>query len=298
MKTFNQVVSDFQSITKDSSTATLALAKQWVNDCVHQILSMSDWNFNKDSKSFSSVAQQQDYDPPYNALKIDYVNVYFGNVWYVPQEVRSGDLWRQINNVVVYSDIPTQWYVSNRTRKISLFPISNSANQTIKIGFTKKVRDLSVADYTTGTVSTTANSTAIVGAGTTFTQRMIGSKIKITSASTVIGDMWFEINTYTDALHITVKESIPVAVAGASFTISEPIPFMEGFEDISLFFALEKYYRLREKFGVSNEYRAMWQDYIKDMEMRDLRSVQGILEQQTPVDLVDSNENPWCINIV
>jgi hypothetical protein len=264
---------------------------------IHRVLGRGDWNFNKDRKDYTTVAQSQYFDPPYNADKIEYANVYSNLIWYVPKELRSGSYWRVLNRTEVYSDIPQYWNISTRTRKIGLYPIPATAGNTVRIGFTKKIRDLSVADYTTGTVTTTANSTTITGAGTTFTPRMVGEWIKITSTTTVLGDMWLEINGYTSATVITVRESVPVAVAGASFTIAELIPFPDGFEDIPLWFALDKYYQMREKPTLGREYERMWKEALDELERRDIRSATGILEKQTPIKPIDPNTDPWAIDI-
>lgn len=298
MKTFNQTVTDFQTLSNDASTGTQTLAKTLVNLANHRILGRGDWNFNKDSKDYTTVALQQEYDPPYNADKIEFVNFYAGSIWYAPKEMRSDDYWTILNRTTVYSDAPQFWHISTRTRKFGLYPIPSSAGNTIRVVFTKKIRDLSVADYTTGTVTTVANSITITGAGTTFTPRMVGSWIKITSTTTVLGDMWFEINGYTSATVITVRESVPVAVAGASFTISELIPFPDGFEDIPLWFALDKYYQMREKPTLGREYERMWKEALEELERRDVRSATGILEKQTPITPVDPNSDPYAINII
>lgn len=297
MKTFTQTYTDFQTLSNDASAGTLTLGKSLINLAIHRVLGRGDWNFNKDRKDYLSVALQQEYDPPYNADKIEYVNVYSSLIWYVPHELRTGSYWRILNRTTVYSDIPIYWNVSTRTRKIGIYPIPANAGNTIRIGFTKKIRDLSVADYTTGTVTTTVNSTTITGALTVFTPRMVGRYIKITSADTVLGDMWLEISGYTSPTVITVRESVPVAVVGASYTIAELIPFPDGFEDIPLWFALDKYYQMREKPALGREYERMWKEALDELERRDIRSATGILEKQTPIRPVDVNSDPWAIDI-
>lgn len=300
MKSFYQTYTDCQNITKDSSTDTLALFKTWINDCCHKVLSLSDWNFNKGSKSYTSVAQQQGYDKPYNAAKISYVRIYMGGVYYTPKEIKSGTLWQQINYVPVYSDVPQLWNVSNRTGKINIYPIPSSTAQTIKIGYTKRIRDLSVADYTTGTVTTVANDNTITGAGgATWVNKMAGRYIKITSTSEVIGDMWFEIDSVVPATPtLEIKENIPVAVAGASYNIAEMIPFMDGFEDIAQFYALDKFYQMREMPVMAREYERMYNEALDEMMNRDQRSADGVLEKETPVQILDPNANPWAIQII
>jgi len=299
MKSFTQTYTDCQNITKDSSTDTLALFKTWINDSIHKVLSLSDWNFNKDAKTYTSVAQQQDYDTPYNAAKIDYVRIYMGGVYYTPKEIKSGTLWQQINYVPVYSDVPQLYHISNRTRKICIYPIPSSTDQTIKIGYTKRVRDLSVADYTTGTITTVANDNTITGAGVTWVNKMAGRYINITNTSEVIGGMWLEIVSLVPASStLEVRENMPVAVVGASYTIAEMIPFMDGFEDIAYWYALDKFYQMKEMPTMAREYERMWKESLDEMLARDLRSCEDVLEKETPVEILDPNTDSWAIQII
>jgi len=298
MKSFNQTVSDFKILSNDSSVANDTLGKSLINIALHKVLAMSNWTFNKDSKTFSSVASQQSYDPPYNAARIEYVSVTFGSVVYVPKEVRDGKDWAILNSVVVTSDVPQYWYVSNRTKKISVFPVPASVNQTWKIGFLKKNRDYSASDYTTGTVTTTANSTAIVGAGTSWNKAMIGRYIQISGTNTILDGFWFEITAVTDTTHLTVREFAPVAVATASYTLTEMMPFPDGFEEIPLWFALDKYYQMKEKPVLAREYEKMWTESVAEMERKDSRSATGLLEKQGDLNPIDPNINPWGITIL
>jgi hypothetical protein len=300
MKSFYQTYTDCQNITKDSSTGTLALFKTWINACVHKVLSMSDWNFNKSYKDYTTVANQQDFEKPYNAAKIDMVRVYTGGVYYTPPEIKDDALWERINYVAVYANVPSFWHYDDETGNIEIYPAHSSASDTVRIYFTKRVRDLSVADYTTGTVTTVANDQTITGAGgATWVLKMEGRYIKITDTSNVIGDIWFEIESVVPATPtLEIKENMPIASAGASYTIAEMIPFMEGFEDIALWYALDKFYQMREMPAMAREYERAWRDSLTDMQNRDCKSTSNILVQETPVEILDPNENPWCLTII
>ena len=277
----------------------MALAKTWINNCVHHILSLSDWNFNKSSKDYTTAASQFEFEKPYNAAKITNVYVYTGGVWYVPKEIKSDALWRQINYVSVTADVPSFWFVNNETGNVEIYPKHSSASDTVRIYFTKRVRDMSVADYTTGTLTTVVNDQTITGAATVWVARMEGRGLKITSTTTVLGDMWFEIESVnTVAQTLEIKENMPVVVAGASYTIAEMIPFMDGFEDIALWYAVDKYFQMRQSPVQAREYERMWKEAQADMERRDLRSVDAILEKQTPVSMIDPNTNPWGITLI
>lgn len=298
MKSFTQTYTDFQTITSDSSTTALSLAKTYINDSVHKILSLADWNFNKSYKDYTTTASQSEFEKPYNAAKVSEVFVYTGGIWYVPKEVKSDSLWRKITYVDVEADVPSFWHISDETGNIEIYPTHSSASDTVRINFTKRVRDMSVADYTTGTVTTVADDQTITGAGTTWVDKMEGRWIKVTSTTSVIGDIWFEIESVTDTTHLEIKENMPEAAAGASYTIAEMIPFMEGFEDIALWYALDKYYQMREKVTLAREYERMWKEALDELFKRDLKSASdSVLVKEIDLETMNPNTDPWAIDI-
>lgn len=295
MKSLNQLSLDFLTFSNDPNAATLS--KSLMNTAVHYVMSLEDWNFNKDSKTYTSTASQQDFTIPMNCAKVRYVEIYSGSLWYVPNEIKSGTLWRKLNYTPVYSDIPQFWYISNSTQKVSIFPIITSAGNLVKVGFTKKLKDLSAADYTTGTVSAVANGTAITGAGATFTTSMIGRSLQVSGTNTIVDGMWFDIIDVPTAATLTVKQMIPAAITGATYTISELIPFMDGFENIALFWALDVYYKTREMPALSTYYEKMWTTMLEDMRGRDMRSADSLLRQQNKIPALDPNSFAWGLSI-
>lgn len=303
-KTFPQAIGDIATI--DSTLAVggsnVAMTKRLINMAVKYVMNLADWNFNKTSIDLTSVASQQEYLLPYNLERVNYVNIYANSLWYTPTEIKHGRIWRQINYVTTnYTDVPLYWFYSNNSGKIGIFPIPATAGNTITVGFTKKLRDLSdTSGYSTGHINTVAGSNAITGVGTTFTARMVGQSLKITSATTQTGDFWYEINGYTSATSITVKQTVPVTLTGGTtdYEIQEMIPFAEGFEDIAVWFALDKYYQFRELPALANQYAAMWRDALQEMKSRDQKSVDGILKKETPVQYLDPNSDPYAIHLL
>jgi len=299
MRSFTATYTDCQSISQDSSASSLALFKTYINACVHKVLSLSDWNFNKSYKDYTTTASQGTFEKPYNAAKINRVRVYSGGIYYTPYEIRDDKLWQRMNYTITYSDVPSYWHYDDETGEVGLYPYHSTASDTVRIYFTKRVRDLSVADYTTGTVTTVANDRTITGAGVTWINKMEGRYIKITDASNVIGDIWFEITSVVPASStLEIRENMPVASATASYTIAEMIPFMDGFEDIALWFSLDKYYQMREKPVLAREYERFWKEALYEMEARDLKSVDKILVKEPPVGVIDPNTDPWGIEII
>jgi hypothetical protein len=263
-----------------------------------KVLSMSNWTFNKDKKYISTGTNIQEYDPPYNSAKIEYVNVWHGNVWYVPPEIRSGSDWAKLNNVQSYSSIPQYWYVSNRSKKVKLWPIPTDVSGTIKIGYVKKIRDMSTTDYTTGSVYVgTANSIYFNGVGTSWGSTMIGRSICVTASSTQADNYWFEIDNVSSAGSLTVKESIPAAFGSVAYTIADLIPMPDGFEDLPTWYALSQYYQTKEKPTIAREYERVYKEGIEELINRDSRSATNLITKKEPLDIVSPNSNPWGITI-
>ena len=77
-------------------------------------------------------------------------------------------------------------------------------------------------DYTTGTVTITNTTGAVVGSGTTFTSGMVGKPFKATGHS-----KWYRVKTFTDSTHITIENDSDDEtssydggdISGASYTI-------------------------------------------------------------------------------
>jgi hypothetical protein len=71
-------------------------------------------------------------------------------------------------------------------------------------------------NYTTGTVTVTTVTGAVVGVGTTFTSAMVNKPFKATGHSA-----WYRVATYTDATHITIeddKDDVASAYTGGTIT--------------------------------------------------------------------------------
>ena len=297
-KSFSQAGTDYITLSNDSSAANRTLGNSLMNMCIKDVLARSDWNFIKDSGTFTTGTSVQDYNSPHDANKIEYVTVTVGSIKYTPREIRDEKGWFTLNNVTITSDIPNFWYVSPRTRQISLFPIPSTRGNVIEIGWTKKVRDLGVADYSTGTVLLSLGSTTIAGGGSaSWNAKMIGRSLSVQNTNTEADDFWFEIKDVIGTNIIITKEQSPATAttASGSYIIAETIPLPDGFENIPLWYALDSYYQMREKPTQAAWWEKKWKEGVDELERRDIRSVTGVLTKQTPLDMVDPNMNPYGI---
>ena len=296
-KIFLQAGTDFVTLSNDSSAANRTLGYSLMNMGIKEILSRSDFTFNRDSMEYTTGTRKQAYGPPPNASKIDYVNVTVGSVKYSPKEIRSDKDWEKINYVSVTGDVPYFWNINNISRRIELYPIPSSAGNTVKVGFTKKVRDLGEADYTTGTITLTDGTTAVLGGGSaSFTKRHIGAYLTLEGKNSEISDLWFEITARNSSTEVVVRE-VPSDTITGTYRIAELMPFPDGYENIPLWYSLDKYYQMREKPVLAREYERMWRDGVNQLEKRDVRSVAGVLEKEYPVEPSDANYDPRSISI-
>lgn len=296
-KTFAQTHADYGTISSDSSAANITLGKSFINTCIHKVIAMRDWNFNRATDDKDSVADQQGYDLRQDVNKMDYLYVYTGSIWYAPIEVKTDQEWRILNRTVITSDIPQFWFQNNETRQVEIFPVPASAGNTIRMGFTKRLADLSVADYTTGTVTTVADDATITGSGTTWLDNMVGMYFSVNGTNTQLDNIWMKVESFTSTTSLELQQSPNAAVSGASYTIAQMIPFPDGFEDIPLNYALWQYYKKRRRRADAGDYKKDYEDGVADMLSRDLRTANDLMVKQYPIYQSDPNRNPYSMEI-
>jgi len=296
-KTISQLVTDFKTLTNDTSTSSGTLAKTLINFGVRSVLATQNYTFNRSYQDFSSATSIQSYEKPYDALKITSVYYWDSGVWYALPEVRTDAQWRNINSTVV-TGLPYCWSVSNETGKIGLSPIPSNSKGTIRINYLKKIRDIGVSDYSTGSVSGTSGGTTFSNGSAVWTSLMQGRALSVSGTNTVADGMWFTIDKVASGgTIITVRESIPDTITNATYNISELIPLPDGYEDIALWYALDRYYQIKEKPALAREYERKYKEQLGELMNQDSRSASGLITQESDGGMVGPNINPWSITI-
>jgi len=160
------------------------------------------------------------------------------------------------------SDVPYFTYVESRTFKIQ--PIPSTTGNLITLRGRLNFRDLTIADYTTGTIVSVANNgTAIVGSGTTWTADMIGRYIQITQTTAANGGdgNWYEIGSYTSATSIgLVKpyEGTAIAAGSATYTIGQVPIVPEAYQPAITYRSVALYWQQQ---GDLNRAKTFWMMY-------------------------------------
>lgn len=236
----------YGTLTKNTATANLSLGDQLANDDYRAICAMRDWPFLERLRTLTTVASQANYALPYDCDQVREVAVIVSGTRYTPRQVPNQEFWDDLNQTSYTSDIPEYWY--SFAGSLYLWPTPASSGNTINVTQKSRVIDLSVADYTTGSILTATNgSTAIVGSATTFTANMVGRYLRIDYANGAnTGDgLWYEIAGYTSATEITLTRAYggnSITAGSASYTIGQMPLLPEAFHDLPWLWAAGQYW--------------------------------------------------------
>ncbi len=252
MKSYTESKALLGTMAKVASTDTnnIATLVQFWNDSIKTMCNIrgGKWWFLETTKDVATVASQQGYAIPAKIRKLMSIYVTVGTTVYRPTPVFNDNDWNQVLSANYgESDTPLFYYVQGRTVKIAPTPASTAG--TITMRGRLAVKDLSIADYTTGNITTLANGgTAVTGSGTTWTAAMADGYryIRITDSDTALkGDgFWYPISEYTSATAITLGapyQGTALAAASAAYTIGQMTPIPEAYDMAPIYRALALY---------------------------------------------------------
>lgn len=110
--------------------------------------------------------------------------------------------WEQLNAILIQASALPQFYFPRRD-DFGIWPVPQATYGGTLL-YHYRDRNLSVADYTDGTISLTKYSNKVTGTSTTFTPAMVGRWITVTDTTIPGQGLWTRITSYIDATHITV----------------------------------------------------------------------------------------------
>ena len=169
-------------------------------------------------KTASTVADQVYYHYPPDVVDIENVQVTVNSVDHPLETVHSQSVWNWLNSLTIQTSAIPQ-FVFPRRDDFGIWPTPQDA-YTITFDYHMRDRNLTVADYTTGTVTVTQNSATITGSGTTFTANMVGRWFQVTTNT--LDSYWYRISAYTSATVITLESVYEGASgSGLSYKIGE-----------------------------------------------------------------------------
>jgi hypothetical protein len=242
MKTYTGLRSQFGIQSNNTSTTNLSLGDQLINDALRYLTTPYFFNERTQVIPGGTIAGTQDYPLPYNIKTLINVYVNVGNIRYQLKEAPTRPFWDSLNFVPYTSDIPQYYFIYNK--RLYMFPTPASSNNPITINYKIRIKDLSQADYTIGTVTLTNGSSTITGSSTTFIPDMVGRWIRADAPN---GDeQWYEIGGYTSATQLSlINQYQGTTASGLTYLIGEVPVLPEDYQDLPLYRALAIYFTTR-----------------------------------------------------
>ena len=279
----------YGQLTNDSSSTNLSFGDTLMNESEKRVINKRAYDFTQRLFTQSTVAGQQFYNVPVNYRRlIGNPTITVGSILYTPLEAPDREFWDRVTAVQEQSDIPQWFYIFNR--QIGFYPTPSSAGNTITFPYEIQARDLSVADYTTGSIVATTNGDAtITGTGTNWTAGMVGRYIQIAedNSATSGDNQWYEIASITSGteLELTIPyEGTTFSSATQSYTLAQRTILPNGYDLIPVYAAAEQYFTQSLEAGKADRYRLLKEELQRDLD-RDhgQKSSSVVIEEKGPI---------------
>lgn len=232
----------------------------YINDSIDTICNLQGGKlrFLEATKNMFTVANQETYQIPNGFRKLIDMYIYNGvgtatDTIYAPRMVFDPQLWKRIlQSHLGTQQVPYFTYVENTTLKIQ--PIPSVTGNLMVLRGRLQTRDLSIADYTTGTIVSIANGgTTVTGSGTAWASGMVGRYIQIANTTAANGGdgFFYQIASITSptVLELVKPYEGPTISAGAATYLIGQCSFIPQAYDV----------------GVVQRSAALWWDNKNDL---------------------------------
>lgn len=271
-----------------SNTAAMAIIDTNINNSINTVCNLQGGKlrFLEATKNMTTVANQETYQIPNGFRKLIDMYIYNGagsssDTIYAPKMVFDPTIWKRVlQSHLGTQEVPYFTYVENTTFKIQ--PIPSVTGNLIVLRGRLQVRNLNIADYTTGTIVSISNGgTAVVGSGTTWTADMVGRYINITQTTAVGGGDGFdyEIAAVPSATTITLVkpyEGTTIAAGSATYTIGQCSVIPQAYDIAVVYRAVALYW---QKEGDLSRAKTYWMMYDGGNEAGYSKEYGGLISQ-------------------
>lgn len=247
METYTTSRNLYGDLTNNSTSTNLNLGDKLINLSIRQILNERKWYFLEQTSTSTTTGSTQFYDLPNDYASLIDVTITISSSTYTPREITSRRRWDLLNRTTnVKSDIPEWFFIFNN--QVGFYPIPSSSSNTITFNHTKRIVDLNLADYTTGTIATATNDSAsITGGSTSWTTGQDALHFRITATAAAKGGdhRWYSIKSIDSTTTLTLDRKYlgnSIATATAAYTIGQVSLIPEEFQQLPIFRAAEIYF--------------------------------------------------------
>lgn len=269
----------------------MAVVDRNVNDSIRTMCNLQGGKlrFLEATEDMTTVANQESYLIPNKFRKLIDLYIYSGtdasapstDTIYSPEMVFDPTKWKRILQYRLGSqDVPYFVYVENQ--KYYIQPVPSTTGNIIRLRGRLNTVDLTIADYTTGSVVSIANGgTAVVGTGTTWTADMVGRYIQITQTTAANGGdgAWYQIGAFTDATHITLTKpynGTSISAGTAAYTIGQVPVIPEAYQPGIIYRSSALYWQTENDLNRAKSY---WMQYDAGNEAGFIDTYGGLVGQ-------------------
>ena len=270
MLTFQGQYQLAQSLASDSDSTNLTLFKNLINIGLHHIERKLGIYYVEKDHTFTTVTDaltgtsNQAYQLPRGFKSLIDLYVTVGSTQYhIANLIEDPVWWGRITGSTTGSTSNFLQYARIKGRKIYLWPIPSSAS-TATLIYRGISKDLSVDDYTTGTITTLANNaSAVTGSSTVWTDQMVGRAFKVNT-----DNEWHIIKSRASDTSITLEtkyQGAAISAGSEAYTIGEICPLPEDIHDLPVKYALWQFFAFyhRDKF-LSSMYEREFKSGLED----------------------------------
>lgn len=205
MYTYTSYQNAFTDYSLNTSTGNQARGVNLINESIKYIVEK--YYLNESQYQTLTVAGQQQYQMPFNIKDVINETIMVGVILWQPLEAPSRQFWDSLNTIPFTSDFPQFGYRFTQY-VLNLFPIPATSGNILTINYKRRLRALSAADYTTGTV--------------TVVQRKLGTLTAIANSPTMTGTVLSgtKLLANNDAVILTGTGSVPAGfTAGTTYYV-------------------------------------------------------------------------------
>lgn len=247
MKSYTTLTTQFGTLSQNSTAANLALGAQLINDSLRYLQAMFFQNEASYSVPNGTTAGVQVYQVPFNikdiiTITITTVSQSGSTIRYTLTEAPTRTFWDKLNVVQYQSDVPQFFF--RYADLINIFPIPATSGNTVTVNYTRRIKDLSQADYSTGTLTVSNGNPNITGSGTTWGTFYNGCWLRIPEPG---GDgEWYQILNVGSATNLSLFNNYN-GVSGNTlgYTIGEMPLLPEDYQDLAVYKSLHVYFTTR-----------------------------------------------------
>ena len=204
------------------------------------------------------------YYLPENFKSLTEFYVTIGTTQYPTELIQDIELWRRINlnTTGSTSAYPQLVFVKNDRFEVWPIPTSSDTN-TGTLRYQSIQKELTTADYVTGTITTLANEgTAVTGSNSIWTTGMVGRYFKVNSDG-----QWYKISAFTSTTAITLEreyQGVAISAGSETHTIGQMAKLPIDCYELPVYFAVWRWALFRKDTQLAREYERMWKEGVKD----------------------------------